>query len=39
LIWVERLALGKLTDLRGAGESWSDVILPLAEMKARGLNL
>jgi hypothetical protein len=35
LIWVERFALGKLTDLRVAGESWSDVILPLVEMEAR----
>jgi hypothetical protein len=36
LIWVERIALDKLTQLRGPGESYSDVVLRLVEIEARG---
>ena len=35
LIWVERIALDKLDAMRGADESYSDVILRLVEIEAR----
>jgi hypothetical protein len=38
MIWVERIALDKLTRLRGPGESYSDVILRLVEMESRSIN-
>jgi hypothetical protein len=36
LIWIERLALNKLDGVRGPSESYSDVILRLVEMEAKG---
>jgi hypothetical protein len=36
LVWIERYACDKLTALRGPGESYSDVILRLVEIEARG---
>ena len=34
MIWIERPWLNKLAALRGAGESYSDVILRLIELEA-----
>ena len=36
LIWVEAAAVDRLAALRGAGESYSDVILRLVEIEAAG---
>jgi hypothetical protein len=36
LVWFERIACEKLARLRGPGESYSDVILRLVEIEARG---
>ena len=35
-VWLERRVLDKLTALRGPGESYSDVILRLVELEAKG---
>jgi len=37
-IWIESAAVNKLTAMRGPGESYSDVILWLAEIEAKGSN-
>jgi hypothetical protein len=36
LIWLEPHVLNRLRALRGPGESYSDVILRLVELEARG---
>jgi predicted CopG family antitoxin len=36
LIWLEPHVLAKLRALRGPGESYSDVILKLAKLEAKG---
>ena len=36
LVWLERSVVNRLRALRGPGESYSDVILRLVEIEARG---
>jgi hypothetical protein len=36
LIWVEARVADQLSSLRGPGETWSDVILRLVEIEAKG---
>lgn len=35
LIWLETVVVDRLTAMRGPGESYSDVIMRLAELEAR----